>query len=304
MQPKRHPLLWSSAAITLVIVGAIWGRAFFFHQTNNQPVAAYLLPVDANSRVKLTWWHTKTLRLPVTLHSGEQASIPANATIRVVHTDSGDVENVTGPAKLILQQKIPSEPEALISPLAEIVKTAKVVAKKLTNDFAITSPIGVTRYLNPLITWTAREGVLYDVAVLDPADPMVPPRVAEKVRPPVALADLETPQRRQLAVDRNYELIIRETGATNVIGGAHFLTAPNSQVENQLPTTPTELIAEAAAAMAKKPYRTGDAWLALSHLPADWAKSELGVRLRLRVAADLGLADELARALEDTSRLR
>jgi hypothetical protein len=304
MQTTRRTLLWFGVSILLVVVGAISGRAFFLHKTNNTPVAAYLLPIDNNSRVKLAWWHTKTLRLPLTLHSGEQASLPANATIKVVHTDTGEAEVITGPKKLILQQKLPSEPEALISPLTEIVTTAKTVVPKLTGNFTLTSPAGITRYLNPLITWTAREGILYDVAVLDPADPLVPPRVAEKIRPPVALADLATPQRRQLGADRNYEVVVRETGATNVIGGARFLTSPSAQLENQLPTTPVDLIAEATAAMAKKPYRTGDAWLALSHLPADWAKSELGVRLRLRVAADLGLADELAHALEDAKRLR
>jgi hypothetical protein len=55
--------------------------------------------------------------------------------------------------------------------------------------------------------------------------------------------------------------------------------------------------------MAKKPYRTGDAWLALTRLPTDWAKTELAIRLRLRVTAELGLADELASALKDAAQL-
>lgn len=68
--------------------------------------------------------------------------------------------------------------------------------------------------------------------------------------------------------------------------------------EGALPVAPAELLTEAVMAMAKKPTRTGDAWMALSRLPADWAESELGVRARLRVAAELGLTEELARAQE------
>jgi hypothetical protein len=144
----------------------------------------------------------------------------------------------------------------------------------------------------------------YDVAVADSADPLVPPRIARNLRPPIALADLETPQRRQLGVDRNYIVIIREANSTTIAGGARLLTTTDAQLENQLPTTPADLLVEAVTALAKKPYRTGDAWLALSRLPPEWSRSELGVRLRLRVATELGLAAEFNRALADARALK
>jgi hypothetical protein len=164
--------------------------------------------------------------------------------------------------------------------------------------------VNVTRYLNPLITWVAREGIVYDVGVADAADPFVPLRKASGIRPPIALADLETPQRRQLGADRNYIIAVRETNSTTPAAGARFLTATNAELENKLPATPAELIAEATAAMARKPFRTGDAWLALARLPPAWLQSEPGVRLRLRVASELGLPDEFARAKADAAHLR
>jgi hypothetical protein len=259
--------------------------------------------VGTESRVKLGWWQTIRLEVPRTLRAGENVAVPPGASVRLVHADSGVAEMVNGPARLLLQQKPPSETQALVSPLVEVIASIPTTVAPPGGTFAVTSPVGMTRYLNPLITWTAREGMSYDVAVTDPADGFVPPRIARGVRPPIALADLQTPQRHQLGVDRNYEVVIREANATTIAGGARFLTTTNAQLENQIPSTPADLIVEAAAAMAKKPTRTGDAWLALSRLPPAWAQSELGVRLRLRVATELGMTDECSRALDDAKRV-
>jgi hypothetical protein len=237
------------------------------------------------------------------LRSGERVSIPAGTSLQIVHADTGLAELVIGPAKCVLQVKLPIETNTLVSPLTEVL-ASPTSPQPQPGSSAITSPVSVTRYLNPLITWVAREGVSYDVAVADAADPFVPLRKASGIHPPIALADLETPQRRQLGVDRNYIIAVRETGSTTPAAGARFLTATNAELENKIPATPAELIAEATAALAKKPFRTGDAWLALSRLPPHWLQSEPGVRLRLLVAAELGLPDEFARAKADAAHLR
>jgi len=299
----RRFAIWILVAVLLAGLGAISALLLQRKKTLRTPVAAYLLPFDNDSRVQLSWWPAKKIDHPLTLHSGEPAVIPNGAKIKLVHADTGKTEDIAGPAKIILQQKLPNETESLTSPLEEVSSATKTIKLPQSSGPLFTSPVGVTRYLNPLITWTAQDGKTYDIAVLDPADPYVPPRVATNIRPPVALADLETPQRRQLSFDRNYEIIIRESGTQLVAGEARFLTASDAQPENQLPTTPTDLIAEACAAMARKPYRTGDAWLALSHLPTDWAKSELGIRLRLRVATELFSSTELASANEDAAKI-
>jgi hypothetical protein len=296
-------MIWLGVAVILIAAGAMVGRSIVRAKTNLTPIAAYLVPIDNTSRVKPAWWHTVRLSLPRPLRSGERLTLPAGSSLTLIRADSGAAESVAGPTELFLQQKLPAEPDILASPLPEIIGAIKAPAPA-ENALTVTSPVGMTRYLNPLITWTAREGLTYDVAMADSADPLVPPRTARGVRPPIALADLATPQRRQLGVDRNYIVIVREANSPTTTAGARLLTTTDAQLQNQLPSTPAELIAEAVAALAKKPYRTGDAWLALSRLPPDWARSELAVRLRLRVAAELGLADELNRALADARALK
>jgi len=299
----RSIFFWLGIAALLVAAGAVTGRAVWHAKANHAPVAAYLVPNDNREGIHQAWWQSARLDLPRTLHSGESVRVPAGSSVRVIHADSGVEELISGPAKLLFQLKLPSETNLLISPLPEVVAIAKDVITRPPGACVITSPVGMTHYLNPLITWVARDGILYDVAVADAADPLVPLRKAFGVRPPVALADLQTPQRHQLGIDRNYEILIREASASTLAGAARFLTTTDAQVETQIPTVPANLIAEATAAMAKKPARTGDAWLALSHLPPEWAVSELGVRLRLRVAAELGRADELDSALKDAAKL-
>lgn len=299
----RRTMIWLGVALVLIAAGAVAGRAILRTKTARTPVAAYLVPIDNTSRVKPAWWHTAHLTTPRTVHSGERLTIPAGAHLTLIRADNGAVEPITGPTDLFLQQKYPSEPHAFVSPLTEIIEAVKTSPSN-EDAVIVTSPVGMTRYLNPLITWTTREGMTYDVAVADSADSLVPPRISRSVRPPITLAELETPQRRQLGVDRNYIVIVREANSTTIAGGARLLTTTDAQLQNQLPSTPAELIAEAVAALAKIPYRTGDAWLALSRLPTEWARSELGVRLRLRVATELGLTDELNLALADARALK
>ena len=299
----RYPLLWLGLAIILATTTGITGRSIIRKKTLNTPIAAYLIPTDNTARIKFPWWPSTQLALPRALRSGERLTITAGTSLKLIHADTGVTELVTGPIQLFLQQKQPSETNALVSPLPEILSS--INTKPGTgNAIIITSPVGVTRYLNPLITWVARDDTTYDVAVTDPADAFVPPRVARGVRPPIALADLETPQRRQLGVDRNYILVIREANSSTIGGASRLLTTTNAQLKNQLPSSPADLIAEAATAMAKLPARTGDAWLALSRLPSDWIRSELGIRLRLRVSAELNYTEELNCALIDARALK
>jgi hypothetical protein len=300
----RRIIFWLVLASILAVAGEMVARTILRSKAHQAPVAAYLVPIDKTGRVKTTWWQpAQSLGLPHALRSGKRVSIPAGATVRIVHADSGEAELVAGPANLFFQQKLPVEIDTLVSPLTEVIASAKTSLPQPADSFVITSPVGKTRYLNPLISWTAREGVKYDVAVADSADPNVPPRFARGIRPPIALADLQTPQRRQLGADRNYEIIMREANAATIAGAARFLTTTDAKLENKIPSAPADLISEAADAMEKKPYRTGDAWLALTRLPPAWARSELAVRLRLRVAIELGLTDELALAQKDAAAL-
>lgn len=302
---KPHPHRFFVWIVVTILLAAACGVLVIRSKRKailRTPVAAYLLPVDSNSRVKLSWWSARKLTAPVTLHAAEPLSIPNGSAVKLVHASSGDSEIITGPAKIVLQQKLPNETNALVSPFDQVFKD-HLNAPREDKNIIINTPVGVTRYLNPVIAWENGQPP-FDVAVVDPSDPDIPPRVAQNVTGPVRLAELETPQRRQLAFDRNYEVLVRTSSESGrILGHARVLTLPEARLENDLPTEPADLMAEACAAMAKKPYRTGDAWLALSRLPADWSKSELGIRLRMLVSAQLYSPSQIEESKADAAKI-
>jgi hypothetical protein len=297
-----------AAAIALAALGYAWRSRSA--ETAKIP-GAYALALDDQSRAGLGWGCAKKLSPARTIAAGEILKIPDRVRVLLVFTDA-TCELVSGPAR----RAIPAAPIANTNKLetlgaeeiaerflaASLSALAKIAPRRAGNGperetIRVRSPVGVTRFTNPPIAWAAKADTNYDVAVIDPVDAMAPPRLALKTRPPLMLAQLETPQRRRLAPDRLYELHIRESAQPERVGAARFLVTRQAD-ESELPGAPAELLREAVEAMRTKPARLGDACSALAKLPADWAATELAVRLRLRVAADLGLADEFAEAWE------
>jgi|GEM_PF-2181707 len=265
---------------------------------------AFVIALDDASRAGAGWFSERNVRTARAFLAGRTLEIPKGSHVRIAFPD-GRVEDVTGPWRQPLGAVEMGDDIAdnfLGAPLAKLAEIKAEGSSASAGDVRVTSPVGVTRFTNPTITWVARPETDYDVAIIDPADPMAPVRIAEKVRPPLAFDQLESPQKRRLQVDRLHEVHVRETGSALMIGAARFLVAKDAE-ENALPAAPADLLREAIEAMGKKPTRTGDAWLALSRLPADWRETELAVRLRLRIAAELGLADEFAQAQESARRL-
>jgi hypothetical protein len=296
-------LRWVIVVVLVLMLGA---GVYFWRAARSEAgglVGAHAIPLDAGSRVG-SGWFARELTMPRTFAAGRTLSVPEGARVRVVYAD-GRYEDLRGPVKRELPvEKLRGEAveNFLAVPLAELAALAPGETSSTGGDVDIVSPVGVTRFTNPEVVWEARPETNYDVAIVDPADPMAPPRVTEKVRPPVAFAQLKSPQKRGLLPDRLYEVYVRESDHVPVVGAARILVAKDG-AEGGLATEPAELLREAVEAMAKRPTRTGDAWLALSRLPADWRESELAVRLRLRVALELGRVDEFARAREAASRL-
>jgi hypothetical protein len=301
---SRAPrLVWAclGAAVVLCVAG-LWLWRKQAGRGVERP-GAYVVPLAADSRAGGAWF-TRSLSSVRTFAVEETLKIPAGSRVRIVFAD-GRVEDVSGLVKTRLETpKLHGETldDFLAVPLAELASLAPTGTNAAGGDVRITSPVGVTRFTNPVVTWASRPETDYDVAVVDSADPMAPPRVAEKVRPPVTLEQLKSPQKPRLQPDRLYEVLVREKGSTLMVGVARILVAKEAG-EGALPTEPADLLREAVEAMGKKPTRTGDAWLALSRLPAEWSENELAVRLRLRVALELGLMDEFARAQEAAWRL-
>ena len=297
----RSPRIFIWAAVAVLAVAGVW----MWRRSRAEPAnpAAFVLALDASSRVRSRLW-TRPVGTPLTIAVGETVSVPEGARVRIIHAD-GRVEDVSGPATRTFaaaDEASAAEGAFLQPPLAEMAAIVPRVDPVTAGSIRITSPVGVTRFVVPVVSWQARAEAIYDVAIIDPADPDAPPRIAKGVKPPVSVADLVTTQRRRLSADRSYEIYVRESGHDDVVGGARVFVSVDAS-DGKLPTEPAELLTEAVNAMAKKPTRTGDAWTALSRLPPEWRESELGVRLRLRVAAELGLADELAQAQEAAQRL-
>jgi hypothetical protein len=298
----RAPLL------VVIVLGSLLAVVFLLWRTvTREPdggtaPTVYLLSVDRTSRVR-SGWRTQPLENVLALQAGQVAKVPKGSAVRALYIADGRSEAINAPGEISAPTNpMPDEPDFLRSPLREVVGLTLPPASVTAGSIRVRTPAGVTRFTKPMIDWVAKKDVQYDLALLDPGDPAAPPRVAQNVRPPLSVAALETTMRRELNRDRLYELIVREAGSTTVFGGARFLTSAQAD-GGVLPETPTELLGEALAAMAKKPTRTGDAWLALAKLPAGWRETELAVRLRLFVAAELGLAEEFAEAKASAERM-
>ena len=253
--------------------------------------AAYLVAVDDSSRAQIGW-HTRRVATSEALPPERDITVPEGSQVDLWFTE-GRLERVAGPRVVRLPVPKREEPGELHARLGDLLEKTAEVESPPAEVVVVTSPSGVTRFLNPQISWIAKPNVLYDVAVGDPGDPLAPVRVVLGMKPPVMLSDLATTQKRELLPDRIYEVSVRESAKPTVIGGARFLTLSEASARDTLPATPAAALLDAAQAMHKKPTRTGDAWLALAKLPPAWRESELALRLRLLVALELGATEEV-----------
>jgi len=296
--PSRT-LRWSIlAALVALGLGGILATLLADHSLKVAP-AAYLVALENNTLIRLRW---KTRKLPtsMTLPANAVVSIPADKKVLIVYPD-GRQETVTGPRRIQIPTPPPSDFDFLALPLTALSLKPTEGTLPLDGAIRVTSPVGVTRFRNPTLAWTARADTSYDVAVVDPADEAAPPRIARDVRPPIPLSSLETTQNRILPVDRIFAVLVRVKGEVGLGGAGRFLTAPEATTED-LPSEPAALLAEAVSALTHKPSRTGDAWLALSRLPDPWPHCDLALRLRLRVSTELGLTEELKKLNTEMGR--
>ncbi len=287
--------------VVLLVAGVVFWRVGRIEAGGWQ--GAFAMPIGEGSRVGGGWF-SRELTGPRAFAAGQTLAVQEGSQVRVVYAD-GRWEDLRGPVKLELSEERPrgeAVENFLAVPLGELAGLSAEQTMSAVGEVSVVSPVGVTRFTNPVVVWEARPEIHYDVAIVDPADPMAPPRVAKNVRPPVAFGDLKSPQKRGLQPDRIYEVYVRESDKVDVVGAARVLVAKEG-AEGAVGAEPADLLREAVEAMAKRPTRTGDAWLALSRLPEAWRESELGVRLRLRVAMELGNAEEFARAQAAARRL-
>jgi hypothetical protein len=288
MIPPAIPMIMMKAAVAAVLL-----LAGCRPSAPLTAPAAYLVGLAGPVTVSSGWW-TKETAAVHPLAASRQYRLPAGAQAVLIHAD-GRTELQAGPVEITVPA--PSSSLAFTGkPFAEWIPSLKAPPPPPPGLTLVLSPVGVTRHLAPMLHWTTEPGKNYDVAIRDPEDGQLAPRIALDVVPPVSTSELSSHQTRPLRADRIYEVLIRESGADSFSGGGQFLIAPTATADN-LPGEPGALLAEAASALAARPARTGDAWMALRQLPAAWADSELGLRLRLHAAAELGAAADYTEAL-------
>jgi hypothetical protein len=291
----RSVWVFATAAVLFFAAGWLWREQT---RKGGDHAAAHVIALDTKSKIGFGVF-AKPLETSRTFSPGRVIRIPAGSRVRIAFAD-GRIEDVAGPAKIpvaAMENRGELRDNFLHVPLTELTTLDPAESRATAGDVSILSPVGVTRFTNPVAAWATRPGAEYDVALVDPADPMAPPLVMEKIRPPVTFEQLRGALKRNLQADRLYEVHVREAGSDLMVGVSRFLVSKDASA-GVLPTEPADRLRDAIDAMSKKPTRTGDAWLALSGLPMAWSESELALRLRLRVTMELGLMDEFVRAQE------
>lgn len=274
---------------------------------SDRPAAApvaYLVVDSKPFSIKLGWFHQIQVDTVLAIHATDAFDLPAGTSAQLVKND-GSITAVAGPRTLagaaLAGADTPSR--AWLGADLNSWLTDHPAPPVLPPDaVALTSPAGATRWLEPIFTWVGGDSHTFDVAVFDPTDPLRQPRVAHGVHPPVPFSRLTSTQNAPLVADRIFQVGLRQSDQPTVLIARPFLVSPDADT-SPLPVDPAARLLEAVRALTSAPPRTGDAWLMLADLPANWSGNELAVRLRLRLATELALPSTYAAALADAQKL-
>lgn len=275
VSPARFPAI----AIPLFLVIAAFSAC---QRAAPEPPVAFLVATAEPFVVKTGWFRSTTVSSALTLYARDRITLPAGAHAQLVQHD-GSQSTVVAPGRFH-GASITSVVPAAYRWLSESIATAPVSS---STHLIITSPVGATRWREPVFLWTAQPGRTYDVALFDPADPEWPPRIARAVRPPLALAQLGRISTTPLRTDRIYEVYIRDSGNAQVTAARQFLIAPNATLDAP-PSDPAAQTLLALEALLARPAHTGDAWRMLQELPETWTTSDFVTRLRWRAVQEIG----------------
>ncbi len=295
--PKKTTAL--AGLLGLLLVGGLAGILVIWRPPiENGTPTVYVICKDAPLTLQQEL-RSSTFTTSRGARPGQTLRLPPGATAFLIKSD-GSTHIIQGAETIRFSAPENEVQNIFTTPLRALLKKLPLRVEPTLGPISVTSPIGLTRFLAPTLTWNAAANTDYDVAWVDPDDELMPPRTALRVRPPVTFSQLQTSTPQPIQRDRIYQVVVRQSDAPTTTGFAHVLVHRDAS-DQPFPATPAELLLEATAALAQKPNRTGDAWFALSQLPPDWRRTELAVRLRLRLAVDLGLSDELASARADAT---
>lgn len=159
------------------------------------------------------------------------------------------------------------------------------------------SPLGHTRFLDPPVIWRSNAGSSWTVRINDSLAPTAA-WTAERAISPLAWKDLAHPSAAaMLRADRVYTLSLTPTGGTLVSAQLSFATTADA-APRRAPANTSESFVAALRALQSSPTCPGDALAELMSLPAAYAESELALRLRFAVFAQLGYTEDYEQTLE------
>lgn len=279
----RRPWAWLAGGLAAAAaIGVAWWLGSMPERAGSDPAegARLAFVVPRGGEVSLaTPTGRRSTTLPVALTGSERVTIPSGREAWLL-TPDGRVTAIRGTYQASAVKGVTGTPVArsFTTPLALL--GAGPGPTRGGEGLRLLSPRGATESTTPAVTWVAEPGQTYEVELRDALQHAAQPARVQGVVPPLAFSRL---QPAPLAVDGIYILSIHETGRPATAVSERFMVVRAG--ESISGGDHAALMAAAFQALASSPARTGDAWLLLQQLPADWRESEPGRRLAAAVGA-------------------
>jgi hypothetical protein len=193
----------------------------------------------------------------------------------------------------------------LFRPANQLLASALLVTTRSGQSIPLYSPLGSTANLTPLILWKSEPGKSYDITITDEFDSKQEPLWLRGVVPPIEFNTVEVWKGRSLAKDGLYRITLREIGKP--LSASEYTFRTVNAVDGPRPSAPAGRLLRAFQILKVEPSRVGDALAELLALPAEFAESELALRLKLLAFGQLGYQgdfDTVAAKLRTASATR
>lgn len=269
--------LAGAAAVAACVGAVLWfGPTAGRHQVDLDPAAsrvAFVVPTDGPITIEGPR-RSLTTALPAPLIGDETVTIPAGRSALLLAAD-GTVTTLRGraEAKSFSAQTGGAVRPWFAAPLALLASSPALT--RGGESLRILSPRGATALPEPEVAWVAEVGRTYVVELQDALQPAARPVRVEGAVSPLAFGRLGAAP---LVPGGIYVLTVTETGRPASATRVRFM-AVAAEAKLDAGQGPAAVVAAAFRALTASPARTGDAWLWLEKLPADWRESELGRRL-------------------------
>jgi hypothetical protein len=303
-----------SAAVGLLILAVLAGGILITNRQTTAPtlasetqVVAYLLTEEIGQAV---WRAGKPIDsgAGAPLRASDEVRLAAGAKLRMI-TPKG-LQEISGPIasragelvgnqankiqlsndRGVLSKEADAMRAALFQPAKQILAFALLVTTRSGQSIPLYSPLGSTANLTPLILWKSEPGKTYEIAITDEFDPKQKPLRLSGVVSPVAFTTIEGLNGRSLAKDGLYRITLSETGKP--LSASEYTFRTVEAADGPRPSAPSDRLLRAFQILKAEPSRVGDALAEMLDLPAEFAETELALRLKLFAFGRLGYQED------------